>query len=389
MSLHSTPSKENLYQYANIQSAQQSSPQFHPSSLILSVVPYVNAGTEPLPYSETTEEKDQSYIRQSRIFFFVLAVSAIIILVLQCYMYAVINIHKQSIDSHQSYAEISIFLSLFIFASVYQVLLTFVGLRTKNMLLLGGLCIFYACMLVYTGIQYEEIGQKVTRALQPEWATPTRATNIATICVIAATLLIQAYLIYFVLRHNVKWFRYKKIGGDPHLKQLYLVFQIHRSLLIFDFFFFLGFTIQFIVIMIADKTSTEFILTVCVLPLTILILVASDIAASREIWPLQVASIMVYLAGCAYVLFKMIRLYTKYTSAYNIGFEPGSYFPGRKSLLTFGVITLILLFATVAVEFWLLFNINRGLLPLVNSYYSWFSYKLEAPTHKEEAYEID
>lgn len=323
-------------------------------------------------YSEKSIADDEKkYKRSSLVFLAISIVSAILILAFESYMYAIINIHKQQIDRVAKYIEISIYLSFFIFAAIYQVLLTAIGLRSKNMLLLTMLCGFYGCMLIYTGIQYAEISETVGQVLEREWKRATQALNIATIAVIGVTLVLQAYMIFVVLRKNVKWIRYKKIGADLKIKKMYTIFQIHRSLLIFNFFFFLGFTVQFIVIMINDKTSVEFILTVCVLPLTLILLVLSDFAATRESIILTAVSITAYIGGCVYVLFKTIRLFTKYSSAYRITIVPGDYFPGRSSLVTFGVITLVLLFATIAIEIVLLKNYDRGLLPIVNSTYKW------------------
>ncbi|KAK6454935.1 uncharacterized protein RJT20DRAFT_53523 [Scheffersomyces xylosifermentans] len=321
------------------------------------------------PIIDQENSDKTSYRRNSRIFMATSIVSAVLILVFEVYMFAVVNIHKRNYENTR-YVEISIYLALFIFAALFQVVLTYIGLKTKNMLLLTMLCGFYICMLIYTGIQYQEVSERIETFLFGGWRRATRATNIATIAVIAVTLIVQAFLIFFVLRKNVNWFRFKKIGGDLKIRRMYSVFQIHRSLLIFDLFFFLGFTIQFIVIMVQRKSSVEFILTVCVLPLTFVVLLVSDFAATRELLLLSLLTTACFLGGCAYVLFKMIRLYTKYTSAYGTALNPGDYFPGRKSLITFGVLTLALLVSTIVVEIWVMRNYGRGLLPSVSVYYS-------------------
>ncbi|EGV63438.1 hypothetical protein CANTEDRAFT_123705 [Yamadazyma tenuis ATCC 10573] len=284
------------------------------------------------------------------IFFGISITSALVIIALQAYMYAVINIHKELIPSESKFEEVSIYLALFIFAAVFQVLISAIGLRSQNMLLLGFLCVFYGCMLIYTGIQYEEVHKLVGAILVNGWKRATRATNIATICIIAATMVSQVVLIVYYLKRHVSWFRYKSIGADLLIRRMYLTFQVHRSLLVFGFFFFLAFTIQFIIIMVRDKTSVEFILTVIVIPLTIVLLVLSDLGVGRENLWLTGGCLMVYLGGIAYVLFKMIRLFTKYTSAYNVAVVPGAYFPGRSSLITFGVITLVFLVLIVVAE---------------------------------------
>ena len=345
-----------------------SDPIIYPESDVDDLDPLNEYGAES-GVSDSARQ-DQEYKTASRVFLAISVVSAVCILLFEAYIYAAINIHKANLHSKDSYAELSVYLALFIFAAIYQVVLTIVGLRTKNMLLLAMLCMFYGCMVIYTGIQFEEIKKLTREGLKAGWKHAIAATNIATIAVLSLTLIAQVLLLYFVLQKNVKWFRYKKIGGDFRIKRMYTLFQIHRALLIFDFFFFLGFTIQFVVIMVKDKSSVEFILTVCVLPLTILLLLAADIAGSRELVYLTLATIVVFVCGIAYVLFKIIRLYTKYTSAFLLTINPGDYFPGRKSLLTFGVLTLVLLVTTICFEITLILNYNHGLLPLVSTYYS-------------------
>lgn len=356
---------DDLYNYIKVEEPASNLLESDDSLMSITSMNSAVSETEDDPQSPNSPAYKR-YRMAAGTFMIISIVSAILIIILQAYMYAVINIHKHSLDSESKYQEISIFLALFIFAAIFQVVITAIGLRTKNILLLLVLCIFYGCMLIYTGIQYEEIRDLVGMVLQGDWRTATRATNIATICIIAFTLLSQLLILIFYLRQNVTWFKFKTIGADIRIKRLHRVFQIHRLLLMFSFFFFLGFTIQFIIIMINDKSSVEFILTVLVLPLTIGVLLLSDLAVSKELLWLTIPCLMVYLGGIAYVLFKMIRLYTKYTSAYDLSLQPGDYFPGRKSLLTFGIITLIILTSVVILEVILMINFRKGLKDVVN-----------------------
>lgn len=322
----------------------------------------------------STRRSGHSRFHLGWMWFFITALaSAILVTALEAFMFGLINIHRDNFYSQNRYLEMSIFLALFIFAGFYQIAIMVMALRWRNMLLLASLCVFYACMLIYTGIQYHEISSNIDLVAVNPWQRAAKATNIAAICVLALTLVIQTCIVFFLLRKSLKWFNFKKTGASFEIKRLYSVFQLHRCLLVFDFFFFLGFTVQFIVIMISDKTSIEFILTCCILPLTVLVLIASDIGVCRELISLSIGTILLFTAGCVYVLFKMIRLFTKYTSAYDVAVVPGHYFPGRTSLMCFGCITLVVLFATIIIEGIAIHGYDHGLLPFLSSNYSFLS----------------
>ncbi|KAK9466463.1 hypothetical protein V1512DRAFT_169266 [Lipomyces arxii] len=324
-------------------------------------------------------------------FLVIVFVQAAIVLAFEGYVFGKFEANiSADINTDQAETTVAIptYLALFIFSQVYQLVLTVDALRLKNTIQVTGLCLFNAAMLVYAGIQYEQIKQASHELSNLRLVTgegyvldgsawgDIEGFLIAIISIIGVGSFVMGY-ICFQLYKEFGWSIYKQIGADLRMKRRYLAYQIFMTMLKFDFFFFLGFTIQFCVIVLARK-DVEFGLTIAVIPCTILVLAVTAMCVRHESTVGMIGMITVFFAGMAYFLFKLVRMYQS-TQAFK-------YVAARKSLTVFAVITLVLIVVTISNAIVCTINFNKGLRQyILGSRRSWFAEKTES---EEEAHEM-
>lgn len=303
--------------------------------------------------------------RWPRWFFVAIILQAIICMVFEAYTFALFqdglrdtSTKEFANDTVQSQLKtIPTFLGLFILGFIYEVILVWDALIAKNTIQIIGVCIANLALLVYGALQIDQIHEAID-ILQSQnafrvfdvWVN-TRAELIAIPVIIGVITLVLGFMAW-KLYEEFAWDILKQIGADYRMKKRFLHYQIYIALLKFDFFFFVGFTIQFLVV-VGGRSKIEFGLTAAAIPITIAILLCAAWSTRRE-WKAGMWIVgVLYLGGLTYFIYKLARIYDPS--------QQNAYMPVRKSLTAFAVLTIILIILTIINALVCLFNFDHGL----------------------------
>jgi len=283
---------------------------------------------------------------------------------------ALVALTFRFIDEHMSLSKdarsrtVPCYFALFALAEIFELAMAFDALRLRNIIQLVGILLFHMALIVMSALQ---IGQTRTSLVINEdcggtwnyitcggsgtlWAK-VRPLLIAVPCVIGLSWFA---LLFFVkpLYQEFGWAIFHVVGANPQMKQMYQFYQVMVCLLKFDFFFFVGVTMQLLIIVLTNDRA-EFIVTIIAIPVVLVLLIACGYALSREVKWLMTFSLILMLAAMSYFLYKLVRF-----------FQPASreqYITTRGSLATFTIVAFTLLFASFAVGMKCFADFDRGL----------------------------
>ncbi|KAF9006019.1 hypothetical protein BDQ17DRAFT_1352582 [Cyathus striatus] len=245
-----------------------------------------------------------------------------------------------------------VYLSIFALAHVFQFVMAIDAVYARNTLQFLALTIFNGLFLAYAIIQIKEVRDAMSDA-SVSGISNIPIDVLTTIIPIVISVAEIAYIaLGWKIYHEFGWKVYKFLGADRRIKKMYADYQIYICLIKFDVFFWAGFSVQFIWLVL-NGNDWEYYVTCAALPLSIVLLVEGHLAARHEHkWMMAT-----FMSGCVgamiYFIYKLIKVIL-YLNSNQFKFV-------WKSLTVFSVIAIVLLFATFVYSIIVLRNFGKGL----------------------------
>ncbi|KAF5377679.1 hypothetical protein D9615_005187 [Tricholomella constricta] len=248
-------------------------------------------------------------------------------------------------DSEITSRKMPVYLSIFALAHVFQLVMAIDAVYARNTLQFMCLTVFNALFLVYAIIQIKEIQEALSDSTTGVSTIPINV--LTTIIPVVISVSEIAYIgLGWKIYNEFGWKVYKFIGADRRIKKMYANYQIYECLVKFDVFFWVGFSVQFIWLVL-QKNDWEYYVTCAALPLSIVLLVEGHLAARHENkWMMAT-----FMSGCiGAMLIKVLLLKESEQFKYV-----------WKSLTVFSIIAIVLLIMTMALSVIVMRDFGRGL----------------------------
>lgn len=180
--------------------------------------------------------------------------------------------------------------------------------------------LFNALFLLYAIIQIGEIRQALSTAtaLHDHGVDSIPINVLTTIIPIVIAVAEIAYVaLGWKIYNEFGWKVYKFLGADRRIKKLYANYQIYECLIKFDVFFWVGFSVQFIWLVL-QPSDWEYYITCAALPFSVVLLVEGHLAARHE----NKLMMATFMSGCigamVYFIYKVMKPVYRPIGTYDI-----------------------------------------------------------------------
>ncbi|KAF8328898.1 uncharacterized protein EI90DRAFT_3017495 [Cantharellus anzutake] len=204
-------------------------------------------------------------------------------------------------------SKLPVLLVIFCLAHIFQFAFALDAVIHQNVLQFIFLAIFNALFFVYSVMQIFEV--QVVASDVRAYGIPISALTGAIPVVIGIAQIAYMALGWRIYK-EFGWNIYKQIGADRRIKKLYAQYQIFECLVRFDAFFWLGFSVQ-LVSLVLEKGDFEFYLTIAAFPLSMLLLLEGHLAARYENRTMMSFFIFGLIAALVYFSYKLFRIWTQ------------------------------------------------------------------------------
>jgi len=294
--------------------------------------------------------------RAQRAFIITIVVQAIVVITMVGLTFGTVRSEAGNRFDGLGYKTLPCYLALFILAEIFEFVMAFDALRSRNIIQLMGIFLFHGALIVFSALQVHETKVAI-------YGCPTCVSDyvqlwlyvqhflIVAPCVIAASWFFLMFW-FRELYSEFGWVIFHVVGANPKLKSMYQYYQIFICLLKFDFFCFVGVTMQLLIVVL-NSSSAEFGVTIAAIPVVLFLLAGCAYAVRNEIKWLMALSLALMVAAMTYFLYKLVRFY-----------EPSSeaqYVSTRATLTVFTVVAFLLLLTTFAIGIKCFRDFDKGL----------------------------
>ncbi|KAG1829006.1 hypothetical protein EV424DRAFT_1590243 [Suillus variegatus] len=202
--------------------------------------------------------------------------------------------------------KLSVYLSMFALAHIFQLVMAVDAV------------IFNLLFLLYVVIEIGEIKNSTTTSAGFVHVPVTVLTDIIPAVISTAEI---AYIgLGWKIYNEFGWKVYKFLGADRRIKKMYATYQIFECLVKFDVFFWVGFSVQFIWLVL-QKNDWKYYVTWAALPLSIL-LIEGHLAVRHENKWMMGTFIFGSIGALVYFSYKLFRVLQYRTTQYASYWKP-------------------------------------------------------------------